>query len=54
MSEVFNQIGQELRSLYDLAYISTDSARDGRFRHIEVRPKEAGLKVHARAGYFSQ
>ncbi len=54
MSAVFNQIGQELRSLYELAYTSTDPARDGRFRKIEIRARQGGLKVRARAGYFSQ
>ena len=54
MTTVFDQIGQELRSLYELAYTSTDSARDGRFRRIEIRAKQEGLKVRSRSGYYSQ
>jgi len=47
-------IKEELRSSYDLAYPSTNPARDGSFRKITVRPKRAGLVVRAKPGYFAQ
>jgi Ca-activated chloride channel family protein len=48
------EIGEELRSSYDLAYPSTHPTRDGSFRKITVRAKRAGLMVRARPGYFAE
>ena len=48
------EIGEELRSSYDLAYPSTHPIRDGSFRKITVRAKRAGLVVRAKTGYFAE
>jgi len=48
------QIGEELRSSYDLAYPSTHAVRDGSFRKITIRAKQAGLAVRAKPGYFAR
>ena len=50
----FQQIAQELRTSYELAYYPSNSEKDGTFRKIVIRPKQAGLKVRTKTGYFSQ
>jgi Ca-activated chloride channel homolog len=54
LPDAFERIGEELRSLYVLSYHSTNKSRDGRFRKVEIRPKNSELMVHAKAGYFGQ
>jgi VWFA-related protein len=48
------RIAKETRVYYLLGYNSTNTARDGRFREIEVKLKDGkGLKVRARKGYYA-
>jgi Ca-activated chloride channel homolog len=49
----FQEISRELRSQYNLGYVSTNAAHDGTFRNITVEPLEKGLRVRAKAGYFA-
>lgn len=53
LASAFQEIGKELRSQYSLGYYSTNTARDGTFRHIRIKPLGKGLRVEARAGYFA-
>ena len=53
LTRVFEQITQELRSLYTLAYTSTNAARDGSYRKIRIVPKNPSYKIKARSGYFA-
>jgi len=53
LTEVFAQISDELRSQYSLAYVSSNPARDGKFRRIRIIPKDATYKVKARQGYYA-
>jgi Ca-activated chloride channel family protein len=50
----FRQIAEELRTSYELGYYPTDSGRDDTFRKIVIRPKQAGLKIRTKTGYFSR
>ncbi|HKV81279.1 MAG TPA: VWA domain-containing protein [Candidatus Sulfotelmatobacter sp.] len=50
----FRQIGDELRSSYELAYYPTNPIKDDSFRKIIIRPKQDGLKVRTKTGYFSR
>lgn len=50
----FEQIGEQLRSSYELAYHSTDPSSDGTFRKIRIRPKLPGLIVRAKTGYYAK
>jgi Ca-activated chloride channel homolog len=50
----FRQIAEELRTSYELAYYPTNSGKDEMFRKILIRPKQAGLKVRTKTGYFSR
>lgn len=54
MEEAFDEISEELRSQYTIAYYSTNTARDGSYRKIKVdttRPKD--LDVLTRRGYYA-
>ena len=54
---VCDRIGRELRNQYLLGYLSTNGARDGRYRHIKVTlsPPEntPHLKPYYRLGYYA-
>jgi len=50
----FRQIAEELRMSYELAYYPTNSNKDGTFRKIVIKPKQAGVFIHAKTGYFAQ
>jgi len=50
----FQQIAEELRTSYELAYYPTNSIADDTFRKIVIRPKQPGLTVRSKAGYFSR
>jgi Ca-activated chloride channel family protein len=47
----YRRIGEELRRRYVLAYTSTHPARDGGWRKVEIRFRQAGLNVRSREGY---
>jgi Ca-activated chloride channel family protein len=47
----YRRIGEELRRRYVLAYTSTNAARDGAWRKVEIRVRQSGLKVRSREGY---
>ncbi len=49
----FAQLEAELRAQYVLSYYSSNDARDGRFRRIEVRVRRPGVTVRARSGYYA-
>jgi VWFA-related protein len=53
LREAFGQISQELRSQYNAGYVPTNTVRDGAFRKIEIKPKQADYKVQARSGYYA-
>jgi Ca-activated chloride channel family protein len=50
----FRQIAEELRTSYDLAYYPTNPANDDTFRKIVIRPRQSGVTVRSRTGYFSR
>ena len=54
MRKAFEEIEQELRTLYTLGYATTNPARDGRYRKVEIRAKEPGLTVRAKPGYYAR
>jgi Ca-activated chloride channel homolog len=49
----FRQINQELRSQYNIGYLSTNPARDGSYRKLEIKVPERGLKLNYRRGYYA-
>ncbi len=49
----FRQIADELRTSYELAYYPSNPIKDNTFRKILIRPKQDGLTVRAKTGYFA-
>jgi len=54
LRDAFAQIANELRSQYSIGYVSTNRAKDGTFRKVEIRCKAKGnYKIQARSGYYA-
>jgi VWFA-related protein len=57
LAQNFREIGEQLRSSYELAYHSTDPTADDSFHKIVIRGKAgtpgAGLTVRAKTGYYA-
>jgi Ca-activated chloride channel family protein len=49
----YKRILENLRRRYVISYTSTNTARDGSWRKIEIRPARDGLSVEAQGGYFA-
>jgi Ca-activated chloride channel family protein len=54
MAKHFQEIGDQLRSSYELAYHSTNPVSDGTFHKILVTVKRPNLTVRAKAGYYAR
>jgi Ca-activated chloride channel family protein len=50
----FEQIGEQLRSSYQIAYHSTNPQSDESFRKVQIRVKQAGYTVRAKTGYYAK
>jgi len=48
---VFSQIENDLRNIYVLGFKPPENARDGKFHKLEIKLRDAGLRVRARRGY---
>jgi VWFA-related protein len=53
LAEDFRAIGRDLRTQFLISYTSTNTARDGSYRHVEVDPVDKSLHVRAKSGYFA-
>jgi VWFA-related protein len=53
LRQAFDQISQELRSQYNIGYTPINTARDGSFRKVEIKPKQGDYKIQARSGYYA-
>jgi Ca-activated chloride channel family protein len=53
LAAVYGEIKAELSSQYSLAYESTNTRRDGQFRHVTVRVERAGIIARTRPGYYA-
>ena len=53
LAQSFQDIAQELRSQYSLAYRSNNTNRDGAFRPIRIDTGRRDLRVKARKGYYA-
>ena len=54
LKQDFTEIAGDLRSLYDLAYQSTNPTRDGTYRKVVIHATRPGLSVRARTGYYAR
>lgn len=56
LDEIYDRIADEIRAQYVLGYVSSNTARDGKWRTVEIRIKRASsqrLQVRTREGYFA-
>lgn len=53
LAGVYERIATELKSQYNLGYISSNTAADGSWRRIQVLSHRPGLDVRTRAGYYA-
>lgn len=56
LDEIFRTIAYELRHQYRIAYVSSNTAADGKWRDLKVEvdnARERGLKIRARKGYYA-
>ncbi len=53
LQSAFDELNAEMRSQYAIGYIPTNPAKDGSFRHIEIRTSNKDWKVQARKGYYA-
>jgi len=51
---VFEQVAAELRTVYSMAYTTTNLNFDGRFRKIRVQVNKPDVVVRTRPGYFGR
>jgi VWFA-related protein len=54
LEQIFDRIQEELRSQYNLGYVSDEPVRVSEFRSIELVAKQKGLVVQARTRYWAQ
>jgi Ca-activated chloride channel family protein len=52
--EGFRQIGEQLRSSFELAYHTSNPAGDKTFHKIMIKPRQPGLSVRAKTGYYAR
>ena len=49
----YRRVVENLRRRYVVSYTSTNGARDGSWRRVEIRPRPADVVVRSRGGYFA-
>jgi VWFA-related protein len=53
LDNIYAQVDEELRNQYTLGYLSTNTAKDGTYRRIEVGVNAPDAVVSARPGYYA-
>lgn len=53
LTEIFQEIQDELRNQYSIGYSSTNPNRDGSFRRLDIKTDNSDYKVQARNGYYA-
>jgi Ca-activated chloride channel homolog len=53
LRETFKNLSEELRSQYTITYQPTNTAKDGKWRAIEVKTAKADLNIRTRKGYHA-
>ena len=54
LGQAFEQIAEELRSLYSVAYHSTHRQRDGSFHRVLITTSNPSYTARARTGYYAR
>ena len=53
LQEIFKIIEDEMRSQYALGFVPSNRVNDGKFRRLEVKVAQKGLRVRTRKGYYA-
>jgi Ca-activated chloride channel homolog len=53
LATVYGEIMMELSSQYSLAYESSNTRKDGQYRHLVVRVERTGVVARTRPGYYA-
>ena len=53
LDDVYQAIKTELSSQHLIGYESSDTRRDGQFRHVRVQVSRAKIEARTRPGYFA-
>ena len=53
LNDVYAEVYEELRNQYTIGYISTNTLKDGSYRHIQVKVEAPGAVISARPGYYA-
>ena len=53
LSDVYQQVAEELKNQYYISYIPSNIMKDGKWRSIEIRALGSGAIVSTRPGYFA-
>jgi Ca-activated chloride channel family protein len=54
IGDSLKEVAAELRSMYDIGYVSSHPDRDGMFHKVVIRAKKQGLAVRAKPGYYAR
>ncbi|MES1257024.1 MAG: VWA domain-containing protein [Acidobacteriota bacterium] len=54
LASLLAQVGEELRALYDIGYMSTNPVHDGTFRKVVIQVRRAGMTVRTKPGYYAR
>ena len=52
--DYFAKIAEELRTMYEIGYYPANPMKDDSFRKIVIRPKQEGITIRAKSGYFAR
>jgi VWFA-related protein len=52
VESAYDKVLAEIKGQYHLGYLSTNTAKDGAWRKVEIRVKRPDLRVRARKGYY--
>ncbi len=53
LNNVYAEVDDELRNQYTVGYVSSNTIKDGSYRHIEVRVDTRGAVATSRPGYYA-
>jgi VWFA-related protein len=53
-AEIFEEIENDLRTQYVLAFVPSADRRDGKFHKVEIRSNRGGVVIRARQGYTAR
>ena len=53
LDAAYEKVLAEIKAQYHLGYVSTNAARDGAWRKVEIKVKRPDIKLRSRKGYFA-